>query len=245
MDRSGAPIVEEDAPELLFGGVGNNPTTLGRYFFTAAYLMVDHDAHTFTMWQANPSSKTSLVPVVGSEYTDDSGCDDASDGEQGEAGGGAGGGDAGGSNTGEGGSTSDPDATVSSSGVGAGTIAGGVVGGVGGLSVIAVILFFLLRRMKKKKNLAATSDLYPVRPEDHQYSPGGAEVYYKTPTAGPYEAPGHEHVPQEVDGYGHIRQELDEHGSVAWITNSGTAMGSSVTYELDGGGVPREYRSPQ
>jgi hypothetical protein len=227
MDRSGAPIIEEDKPELLFGGVGDNPTTLGRYFFTAAYLMVDHDAHTFTMWQANPTSRSNLVPVVGSEYTDNSGC-----------------GGAGGSNTGEGGSTPGPNAATSS-GVNAGAIAGGVVGGVAGLAAIVVLLFFLLRRIKKKKNQAAMSGQYPIQADSHQYAPEGAQFYYKTATGEPHEAPGHDHIPQEMDAYGRSREELDGHSTVAWTTNSGTVVGSSVTYELDGGGRPREYRSAQ
>jgi hypothetical protein len=227
MDRSGARIIEEDKPELLFGGVGNQPTTLGRYFLTAAYLMVNHDARTFTMWQANPTSKSNLVPVVGSEYTDDSGCGD---------GGGDGGQDDGGGNAGGSNSTPDPNATTSSGGASTGAIAGGVVGGVGGLAAIAALLF-LLRRMKKK-NLEAMSDLHPVQADNQQYAPGG---YYKTAPTEPHEAPGQEHIPQEMDAYRHIGEELDGHGSVAWTPNSGTVMGSSVTYELDGGGMPREY----
>ena len=234
MDRSGARIIEEDRPELLFGGVGNQPTTLGRYFLTAAYLMVNHDAHTFTMWQANPTSKSNLVPVVGSEYTDDSGCGDSGDG--GDGGEDNGGGHAGGSNP-----TPDPNETTSS-GVNVGAIAGGVVGGVGGLAAIAV-LFFLLSRRKKKKNLEAMSDLHPVQADNHQYAPGGGQFYYKTAPTEPHEAPGQEHIPQEMDAHRYIGEELDGHGSVVWTPNSGTVIGSSVTYELDGGALPREYRS--
>jgi hypothetical protein len=235
MDRSGARIIEEDKPELLFGGVGNQPTTLGRYFLTAAYLMVNHDAHTFTMWQANPTSKSNLVPVVGGEYTDDSGCGDGGEDD--------GGGNAGGSNTTPD-QTPDPNATTSS-GANVGAIAGGVVGGVAGLAAI-VALLFLLRRMKKKKTLEAMSDLHPVQADNHQYYPGypgGGHSYYKTAPTEPHEAPGQEHVPQEMDAHRHVGEELDGHSSVAWTPNSGTVMGSSVTYELDGGGMPREYRS--
>ncbi|TGO57721.1 hypothetical protein BOTNAR_0195g00060 [Botryotinia narcissicola] len=40
------------------------PSTLGRYILTAAYLMVNHDENTFTLWQANPSTAADIVPTV-------------------------------------------------------------------------------------------------------------------------------------------------------------------------------------
>ncbi|KAK0724411.1 hypothetical protein B0H67DRAFT_680020 [Lasiosphaeris hirsuta] len=49
--------------ELLIRPTGQLPT-LGRYFLTGAYLMFNHDAEEFTLWQANPSERTSLTPVV-------------------------------------------------------------------------------------------------------------------------------------------------------------------------------------
>lgn len=51
-------------------GVTSQPATLGRYFFTSAYLMVNHDANSFTLWQANPSNKSSLVRVFDEETAD-------------------------------------------------------------------------------------------------------------------------------------------------------------------------------
>lgn len=54
--------------ELLVQNVTNANATgklseLGRYFLTAAYLMVDHENSTFTLWEANPSIKSTVVPV--------------------------------------------------------------------------------------------------------------------------------------------------------------------------------------
>jgi hypothetical protein len=43
---------------------------VGRYFLTAAYLMVNHDANTFTLWQANPSTASDLVPTIFKDTAD-------------------------------------------------------------------------------------------------------------------------------------------------------------------------------
>jgi hypothetical protein len=37
---------------------------LGRYFFTAAYLYVDNDANTYTIWESNPTTDTDVVSVL-------------------------------------------------------------------------------------------------------------------------------------------------------------------------------------
>ncbi|KAL2280627.1 hypothetical protein FJTKL_12344 [Diaporthe vaccinii] len=56
----GARFLNESIKELLINPT-DQPPTLGRYFLTAAYLMVNHDSNTFTMWQGNPSSSSNLV----------------------------------------------------------------------------------------------------------------------------------------------------------------------------------------
>ncbi len=43
----------------------NDLPRLGRYFLTAAYLMVNYDTETFTLWEANPTTETELVAVGG------------------------------------------------------------------------------------------------------------------------------------------------------------------------------------
>lgn len=40
---------------------------LGRAFFTGAYLHVDNEAKTFTIWEANPSNESDLVSTVGGQ----------------------------------------------------------------------------------------------------------------------------------------------------------------------------------
>jgi len=60
--QNGSQTIDRSKRELLMKGLSDQPATFGRYLFTAAYLMVDHDKKSFSMWQASPSTKTSLVP---------------------------------------------------------------------------------------------------------------------------------------------------------------------------------------
>lgn len=64
IDRQGRRFYNASRRELLFNGLSDQPATLGRYFLTAAYLMINHDEGTFTMWKANPTNKSTLVSVV-------------------------------------------------------------------------------------------------------------------------------------------------------------------------------------
>ncbi|TGO30007.1 hypothetical protein BPAE_0009g00230 [Botrytis paeoniae] len=64
IERNGSRVFNESQKEFLYGVTSNQPSTLGRYFLTAAYLMVNHDENTFTLWQANPSTATDLVPTI-------------------------------------------------------------------------------------------------------------------------------------------------------------------------------------
>jgi hypothetical protein len=136
---------------------GNEPPTLGRYFFTSAYLMVDHDAHTFTLWKASPSNKSNLVPVV-SKSTGSNGCETEGDGNNGV--GNSGGGEKNGpgdrSSGGGENAPSSSSSSSSSSSVSTGAIAGGVVGGVAALAIITLVFF--MRRKRQRQRLAPTTD---------------------------------------------------------------------------------------
>ncbi|RGP68844.1 peptidase aspartic [Fusarium sporotrichioides] len=77
IDRSGARVTKPKTKELLMNGVANQPATLGRYFLTAAYLMVNHDAGTFTLWQGNPTQRSKLVKVFDQDTADKCGKDAA------------------------------------------------------------------------------------------------------------------------------------------------------------------------
>jgi hypothetical protein len=71
IERNGSRIFNESQREFLMNGLLDQPPTLGRYFLTAAYLMVDHDASTFTLWQANPTAASQLVPVLSGQASSD------------------------------------------------------------------------------------------------------------------------------------------------------------------------------
>ena len=64
IERNGSRVFNQSEREFLYGVTSDQPSTLGRYFLTAAYLMVNHDENTFTLWQANPSTATNLVPTI-------------------------------------------------------------------------------------------------------------------------------------------------------------------------------------
>lgn len=155
---------------------GNNPYTLGRWFFTGAVLMVDHDAGTFTLWQANPLTDSDLVAVLDSKAAEGN-CTDAT--------GGAGGNskiesqDSGGSNT--------------------GAIAGGVVGGLVGLGVIVAAVFFLVRRKTRKAVVEApattpSEGMEAAQPYKYMSMSESVAVYPELPgreyTSLPLELPG-------------------------------------------------------
>ncbi|KAL2131438.1 hypothetical protein VTI74DRAFT_5107 [Chaetomium olivicolor] len=141
-DSNGSRTVNKSQKEILMSPVGSNPATLGRYFFTSAYLMVDHDAGTFTLWQANPSTKSTLTPVI--SKASDGGCKvETDDGD------GAG--------------------ASSSSSVNKGVIAGAAVGGAAVLAGLAALIVFLLRRKKKKQNMQANIPLQQSQETDEGF----------------------------------------------------------------------------
>lgn len=161
--RSGSRVIDKSKRELLMTGLADQPATLGRYFFTAAYLMVDQDAKTFTMWQGNPSSKVDLVPV--------------SRNPSGDCGGGpiAGGGP--GPGLGAGSAPAEPP----SSPIGSGVIAGAVVGGLVVLAVIFMLVWFF-RRRKAGSNASGV--------ESHQKKPNQFEAGVPHPPFIPQEVHG-------------------------------------------------------
>lgn len=133
--------------ELPINRLGTQPATLGRFFFTSAYLMVDHEADTFTLWQANPTAKSNLVAIshaqdsCASEPTDGG----AADGTSGADGAGNGAGSGGsGDNDASDSVTGEPEANSNVA-----AIAGGVAGGVGALVLIGAVAFFLVRRRRR------------------------------------------------------------------------------------------------
>lgn len=111
--------------EVLISGIDEQPATLGRYFLTAAYLMVDQDSDRFTLWQANPSTNSRLVPIPSASIESDCTNTTAPD------------------------SSSSSTTTASPKHVSPGVIAGPVVAVVV-ILIIAALIFFIRRTRKSQ-----------------------------------------------------------------------------------------------
>jgi hypothetical protein len=129
IDRNGTRTFNTSQREVLIATVDQQPATLGRYFLTGAYLMVDHDEATFTLWQANPSSESKLTPVGTVKASADCNATSSSEG------------------------STDPTPSSSASStddISTGAIVGAVIGCLAsGLVVVAG--FFLLRRRRAQR----------------------------------------------------------------------------------------------
>lgn len=141
IDRNSSRIFNESQREVLIGRLGDQPATLGRYFLTAAYLMVDQDAGTFTLWQANASEDTDLAYVTRQQSA--ARCQDDSPPDQ--------------SSTGE---------TGKQSGLSGGAIAGVVIGVLALLAAIILSLLFLRKRTRKRCPPFATSTPQDIGPQE-------------------------------------------------------------------------------
>lgn len=162
VDRSGSRIFVNDTRELLMNGVADQPATLGRYFLTSAYLMVNHDANTFTLWRANPTTRSSLVRVMDEETARQ--CDDDSAVVQPPA-------------------TSSPSDAPSSvptkttgaaedSSVSGAVIGGAVAEGVMGIAMVAGgILLFLRRRKRRSHRVPSTAADEKDKPPAYVHDP--------------------------------------------------------------------------
>lgn len=173
-------------------GVANQPATLGRYFFTAAYLMVNHDAGTFTLWQGNPTERSKLVRVFDQDTADKCGKDatgivqptaSAASGEKKDR---------------------EPmDRSEASSPPSGGVIGGAVAGGVVGVALICLAAFFFLRYKRKTKiedqPLATDTYLQDDKNNVLTWSP-------------PQEMPGSKPMPVEMHGQSQFVYELDGGG---------------------------------
>ncbi|MCJ1247152.1 hypothetical protein MMC30_004364 [Trapelia coarctata] len=131
----------------------NDLPQLGYWFFTAAYLMVNHDAGTFTMWEANPTTDSKLVAAtadnaastctattttVGSAITTSTQTA-TSDVPISDA-----------STIGTPTSSAQAPQAVEQNPLSKGTIAGIAAGGAAAFAAMGLLLFWLLRRQKSK-----------------------------------------------------------------------------------------------
>lgn len=188
IDRNGSRVINMNECELLINGVYDQPETLGRYFLTAAYLMVDQDEGTFTLWQANPSSSSTLIPVMGSKAQ--AACQDGTIGDTSTA------------------IISSPGGSPTSGTAGNGNLAvpdtqdggkltGGVIAGIAVGIVVATLsiraVVFLLRRSRRKQNIlqqnpvAAVDQTFKTVHNSYQQPPNnltGALYSYNVPEDG-------------------------------------------------------------
>ncbi|KAI3395352.1 hypothetical protein diail_1408 [Diaporthe ilicicola] len=143
IDRTtGALIANQTAPSIainaLQSGNSDDMITIGRNFFSAAYIMTSYDTKSFTMWEANPTSNQNLVAVdeSGNEI---SSCAGGNATATVTAGGGA-------TQTGSRSSTSGSGSTNGNTRVGA--IVGGTIGGVAVVAALIGVAAFLAIRRK-------------------------------------------------------------------------------------------------
>lgn len=210
-DTNGTRLENDTIKEFLFNGIGDQKATLGRYFLTAAYLMVNHDSQTFTMWAANPTTSSNLVSVVDQETETE--CSNITGVVQPSAN------DTMSSNTG---TTEDATTPVAA-------IAGGVVGGVIFIAILGLSMFSFMRRKKRASLLSSNSPQSPLSlGETHVPQDGSTEQSQQR-----HPAPQIQQADQMQSGAKAERYELPPD----YQPRSYEMMGNEapVYYEMDGG----------
>jgi len=169
IDDSGKVQINSSAAAVLIqptlGENAADTPLVGKQFFSSTYLFVNHDAGTFTVWQANSTADTRLVSVgsdcevVKTAETPLAPAPSSSNNPSPEA-------------------TNLP-ATASDTkedgpSLATGVIVGIVVGGVALLAAIAGIIYFCLVRRKKKAPSAKGLLVNHGPVEDHRHKPYSA-----------------------------------------------------------------------
>ncbi|CAK7210117.1 hypothetical protein SBRCBS47491_000662 [Sporothrix bragantina] len=137
---TGAILVNNTGPDLLLDSLQNVQATklaqLGWQFFSAAYLLVNQDAHEFTLWEANPTTAEDLVAIdeTGTEITNFCTSSTSSNSTSG---------------------STDFSSKSSGAKLSTGAIAGGVVAGVAVIGVVVGILIWWLRRRRNRRDKAS------------------------------------------------------------------------------------------
>ncbi|KAI0144105.1 hypothetical protein F4776DRAFT_661200 [Hypoxylon sp. NC0597] len=186
IDRNGSRIFNSSEREPLLTEVTGRPATLGRYFLTAAYLMVDIDANTFTLWQANPTLDSKLVNSATNIE-----CTNQTTPGSGET------------------PPSYSQAPQATSRLSGGSIAGIVVGVAGGLAILGIGLFFYFRRVHHDHQVTASPSLNeenqtnrlpkPLPSDNNKPSYSLAHELRGSPAVLP-EVSGQDHFAYEMDG---------------------------------------------
>lgn len=218
---TGAFEVASSQPDVdmisLQGTNANDLITIGRNFFSAAYIMVNYDAGEFTIWPANPTATQDLVAVdsTGAEIT--SICS-ASNKTSTVTAGGA-------SSSQTDGTTSDTSSgsSAASPKVSVPAIVGGVVGGVAGLAALSLVAWYLLRKRRNTDENAQIPELdAALRSFAKDEGPGSRSDMVHELAQSPCSVP-------ELPTQGR------DSGYASWLANS-------ASYELAGGNVVHEMQ---
>lgn len=135
----GSRVENDTIKEFLYGTLQSSALgSLGRYFLTASYLMVNHDTNSFTMWAANATTTSSLVSVVDEEVA--AACGNITGVVQPSA-----------TSSATATETGNVDVTSGSSSTPVSAIAGGVAGGVALLALAGLAACLLMRRRRRKR----------------------------------------------------------------------------------------------
>jgi hypothetical protein len=71
IDSDSQVVFNNSVAELLVNplvsGNANDIMKLGRPFFSSAYLLVDYDSLTFTIWKANQTKDVNIIPMINKE----------------------------------------------------------------------------------------------------------------------------------------------------------------------------------
>ncbi|KAB8291748.1 hypothetical protein EYC80_006543 [Monilinia laxa] len=149
---SGAMVANASEPELVLNAIqavnANDLPQLGRQFLTAAYLMLNQDAKTFTLWQANPTENEDLVSIDGRNNAIDDFCTSPSTPNNNSANGNL-------ANTSSATSSSTPTSNLTADNQKPGVLSTGVIAGVAiaSVAVIAsiggIIIWYTSQRRRK------------------------------------------------------------------------------------------------
>lgn len=154
VEKDGAVRANDSVREVMLGptsaALGNGPAILGRHFFQAAYLMVDYESNSFTLWNANTtSSESNLVALDNCTVSKDTSLtsDDSSTANSAPSQG---------SNASEDSGVTENE--TPKSGLSTGAVAGIAVGGTCAVlgAAVAAIVVFCLRRRKRTKPYAGS-----------------------------------------------------------------------------------------
>jgi hypothetical protein len=196
---------------------GTETPMVGKQFFSSTYLFVDHDARTFTIWQANGTSDSRLVSVGGDcdgTETKDAPVPSATTRTSSET-----------TNS----QQNPAETNGESGGLSTRAMVGVIVGAVGALAAVAIIVFICCVRRKKRKQQSEKSLLAETSVGDSHknipYFPEGSRHELHNVATSELAAP---RCARELDAPRYVR-ELDA------AKDAGELDATKDARELDGG----------